>query len=505
MRKKFKIIIAVFVLIAMLVLFICLFSIYKRSPNILSYLPEPPEMKGYVLVETREQSFPSKLSAFLTDGSFAVLHRGSSRNALLSLASKAKAAAVLIVNEDLTYAEIYAVYKLQAKDTANLRRGELPEEWLQLLPSARVEKGEKGCGKIWSMSMDAPIYYYLDKDKVVLAADEKPFAELLQLWSAKNKKAHVWRQEKGWPGHLEWGDGAVLLGDSAVKLQFAWRSLPRRDDNGRAGEAKWIISELKASHRAALLRLVKQVEWQNAEHVLPATPILVTGLNIPKFKSSPVDWPFPLSTVANLVGAFGLDQNIVRELMSGKTIFSLGGKNKLLWFTLPGLMVEFSGSEPALRKTVELFWSSFFLDSEPKKLDGWDYGGSITMPFSVVGVGRSNAALLGLVSPGSLRNGAWLTQYLPERERAIGWLVADLPKLGDSLSDMTRMMSLLTFEDGEDDGYISDEEEDVKDVPFRPGELDQGITDSFGRLLRSLGRVCVVWEQPESGRLSWYK
>lgn len=508
MRKEFKIIIAVFAATAVLALFIYIFNIFARPSSMLSYLPEPPELKQYVLVEAAERSFPVRLSAFLTEGPFAEMHRGTSRNALLSLAQTAREVAVLIVNEDLAYAEVYAVYRLSAKAAATLRKGAVPEEWLELLPSSRIEIEKKGSGKIWSPDIGEPIYYYLDKDKAILAADQKPFDELLELRSAKGKKKHVWWQEKKWPGHIEMGDGAALLnGASPVKLQFAWRSLPRPQAAGLSGEAKWTIGGLKAEHKAFLLRLLKPVEWQITECVLPASPIMVTGLNIPKLKSSPENWPTPLSTVAKLAVSLGISKNSVRELMSGKTIFSLGGKNKLLWLTLPGFMIEFSGSRSLTRALIESFWSNFFHGSEPNRLDGWDYGGSISMPFSVLGVGRGNTALLGLVSAASLRDGAWLATYLQEREKAIGWLVADLSKLGDSLSDMTRMMSLLAFEDGEGGGYVSgdsDDGEEVIDTPFRSGELDQGIADSFSGLLKNLGMISVVWERPESGRLSWY-
>ena len=35
--------------------------------------------------------------------------------------------------------------------------------------------------------------------------------------------------------------------------------------------------------------------------------------------------------------------------------------------------------------------------------------------------------------------------------------------------------------------------------------FDQGITDSFGNVLKRLGRVLIVWEKPLSGRINWYK
>jgi len=350
-----------------------------------------------------------------------------------------------------------------------------------------------------------------------MSAGKARFAELTRLSSAKNGRLKSWRQEKNWPGHLEFGDGGRLLsGETTLRIQFAWRELTRKNDGDPAGEALWSVSGLKASQKAALLLSMKPIEWKFADIVTPSSPILMTGLNIPAMPGTPSGWPFPLSTAADLVNLLELREVDMREVLSGKTVFTLGGRNRFLWFTLPGLLVEFSGKEPLMRQLVESFWSNFFLGSETKPLEGWDYGGTVSFPFSVVGASRGNSALIGVISAESLKAGDWLTDSLPGEERAVGWLVADLPKLGESLGEMAKMASLLAFEDGEDDGYISGEAESGdkfgsgrwsetgESVPFSPSDLDQDTIDSLSRLLRNFGKVSVVWEQPESGKMYWY-
>lgn len=505
MRKELKFITVALAVIGTLVLFFYIFMVFARPSSMLSYLPDPPVMKQYALLESGEKSFPVNLSAFLTEGPFAMLHKGTSRHALLSMAPYANGVALLIVAGDLGYTEVYAAYKLPARDAAQLGKGEVPESWQAFLPSPKTEKVGKGIWRIWSPGIDEPINYYTDKENIVLAAGEDAFQELTQLRSEQKRKTRAWRQEKSWPGHMELGDGAhFTAGDSPLSIQFAWHNLPNRGESYPAAEAKWSVAGLKPGHKAGLMLTAKSVEWKLQELTLPSSPILAGGLNIPKLKGSPLNWPSPLSALAGLLEALGMSENSMREVMSGKTVLSLGGKNKLLWFSLPGITVQFTGKEKVMRELVDSFWKNFFLDSEPRKLEGWDYGGAVNAPFSVVGVGRGGTALIGAISSRSLRGGDWLLPYMGKDEKAIGWLVADMPKLGESLSDMTKVTSLLTFEDGEGSGYISGTETDEDSIPFRPGELDQGIADSFGKLLKKLGNVCIVWEKPTSGRLSWH-
>lgn len=505
MRKELKFITAALAVIGMLVLFFYIFTIFSRPSNMISYLPEPPILKQYALLESGEKNFPVHLAAFLTEGPFAMLHKGTSRHALLSLAPSADNVALLIVTDDFGYTEIYAAYKLSARDAAKLGKGEIPESWQAFLPFPKTERLGKGVWRVWSSGIDEPINYYTDKENIVLAVGDKAFQELTQLRSAQKRKAHVWRQEKSWPGHLELGDGAYFSGgDSPLSIQFAWRDLAGKGPSYPAAEAKWSVAGLKPGHRAGLMLTAKSTEWKPQELALPSSPILAGGLNIPKLKGSPHNWPYPLSALAGLLEALGMNENSMREVMSGKTVLSLGGKNKLLWFSLPGITVQFTGKEKVMRELVDSFWKNFFLDSEPTKLEGWDYGGAVSTPLSVVGVGKGETALIGAISSGSLRGGDWLLPYIGKDAKAIGWLVADMPKLGESLSDMTKVTSLLTFEDGEGSGYISGTETDEESIPFRPGELDQGIADSFGKLLKRLGNVCIVWEKSTSGRLSWH-
>ena len=58
--------------------------------------------------------------------------------------------------------------------------------------------------------------------------------------------------------------------------------------------------------------------------------------------------------------------------------------------------------------------------------------------------------MLGLASPQSVASGAALSKFLAKDEEAVGWLLADLPRVGKALSEMTKMSSFLEQEEDQD-------------------------------------------------------
>ena len=204
----------------------------------------------------------------------------------------------------------------------------------------------------------------------------------------------------------------------------------------------------------------------------------------------------------------------IREILSGQTVFSLGGQNRILWFSLPGFLVECSGRSALMNELVDSFWKNLFFGAEPKPIPGFTFGGTTNVPFSVIGAGRDGIAVLGLTTPQSINAKNRLGKFLKDDESVVGWMLADLPRIGGALSEMTKMSSFLGEESAEDaepydDGDSGYGEEEPLAEPLQPelslSPFDQGITDSFGNVLKRLGRVLIVWEKPLSGRINWYK
>ncbi|MDL2298215.1 hypothetical protein LJC40_03580 [Synergistaceae bacterium OttesenSCG-928-D05] len=520
MVKKRNLLVGVAVA-AVLVCAVLLFLFVWEKPakdDMLAVLPQPSTSRPYALLETKEGHYPGALSSLMTEGPWAMLHKGTSRNMLMQLATLAEDVAMLVEDEEETgYTEVYAAMRFAPHEMKKLEQGVLPESWKNLFDVAAagnevtVEKGTADASwEIWGSGIDAPIFYYVRGNFVVLAGEETPFNALLAIRDKTDadRWTHTWRDESAWSSHIEFGDGGLILQQDKksqpLNLQVAWNPMPSDSAGDRKGEARWSISGLRASQKAALFLSAKPREWVVSDCIVPEPILLSAALNIPEMKEPPEKWPFPLDGLVQLGKSIGLNDTQIREIASGRTLVSLGGQNRILWFTLPGVLAEFTGDKRVMREMVDAFWDKFFFGSNPRPIEGFEYGGWINIPFSVIGASRDDLTVVGLISPESIRTGGDLGKYLRTDEKAIGWLVADLPRLGSALGDMTRISSLLMFEDGEGPGFISGSEESSGSGYFF-SDLDQSVSDSFARILQKFGKVAIIWEKSESGRMEWYR
>ncbi|WP_278548843.1 hypothetical protein, partial [Cloacibacillus evryensis] len=139
-----------------------------NSSGILTMIPKPERSRPYVLTETKEGSYPKALSALLTDGVYALLKGGTPRNALLSAASAAKEAALLVEDGGEGMTEVYASFRFAPSDTSALKKGSLPEALKTVFKGASVRAGsEKGVFTIEAEGLSSPVYYTV-KGKNVL-------------------------------------------------------------------------------------------------------------------------------------------------------------------------------------------------------------------------------------------------------------------------------------------------------------------------------------------------
>ena len=70
-----------------------------------------------------------------------------------------------------------------------------------------------------------------------------------------------------------------------------------------------------------------------------------------------------------------------------------------------------------MRELVEAFWNGLFYGVEPEPVEGFEFGGAASVPFSVIGAGRGETAVLGLASPQSVAPARALSKFLRRTRR----------------------------------------------------------------------------------------
>ena len=512
MSKKVKLVILIACTAAAALFGLFAYFSTKGPAVLASRLPLPSGSEPYVVFETPESYYPVSVSDLLSKGQYAIFREGSAGNQILSIAKTAKECAVLIEDGEEGIFDIYAVMRPLPEEITSLSRGDLPGSWKTVLGDADIKKSQNGSWEIMAPHADTSIYYSTERDIVIIAHGRNSFFKMLDVRSGSGKgipKNYWGKEKKSWPAHIEICDGGLMFSNeetrSPLVLKAAWRSQEPDKNNGRAGEAVWKIEGLDKRISPVFLNTLKPKTWDTSNCIIPEPLLISAGINIPDLIGSPEEWPFPLKTIGELGKNIGLSEKQIQKILSGETVFSVGGYNKLLWFSLPGIMAEFTGDEKLMKELLDAFWTKLFFGAEPKPIDGFDFGGTTNVPFSVVGAGRGNVAILGLLSPESIRDTEKLENLMKSNEKAIGWIIADLPKIGAALSDMTKMNTFMNESGTDDEQYYEGDTDNIfqPDQSFSP--FDQGISDSFGNVLKGMGKTFIVWETVESGRINWYR
>ena len=518
---------------AVVIIAAVLISVFWCASGVLTGIPKPDASRPYLLLETKDYNYPKPISALLTDGIYALLKNGTPRNALLAAAAAAKDTGLLVQDNGDGATEVYASLRFGSSDMSRLKKGELPDALQGIFKGGRVRA--EGSGNIYSVESDAvsgPLYYTVHGKNILMAAEKGTLEHMISASksSSEGLKGKKWQEERSWKGHIEFSDGGALTANSSHKfpitVEAAWQDLDKKNAGDPAGIVRWKLTGLPSLAESYLKSNMKVRKWDTANSIIPEPLLLSMGVVLPPLDGKPSEWPFPFSSLGEVAENLDMTDAEIREILSGETILSLGGQNRILWFSLPGFLVELTGKPELMTKLIDQFWKNLFFGAEPKPLPGFTRGGASNLPFSVIGAGRDNIAVLGLTTPASLNMKDGLGRFLKDDEKVVGWMLADLPRIGGALSEMTKMSSFVSDEESEDSSSDADTGADTGGYkppsekgmtgqdrettePLQPEmkitPFDQGITDSFGNVLKKLGRVLIVWEDPLSGRINWYK
>ena len=234
-----------------------------------------------------------------------------------------------------------------------------------------------------------------------------------------------------------------------------------------------------------LARNLKAYNWSPEQPVMPNPLLFSIGINLPNPGRNMVNLPGWAKPFAEQLTKLGLKESEAATILTGPATLSLGGRTQILWFELPGVVLDVPGRGKLAYKLLDQFWAQLFMGAEPKPVDGFTHGGTTDLPFSVLAAANDRKMVIGLTDPAAEHNQE-VGKLVAEEKKAIGWLYVDLPMMGASLAEMPSVNALLSSEDD-----------------ARP--IDSESTDRLREALGKLGKLFVVWDSPAGGHATWHK
>ncbi len=474
-------------------------------PRFLADLPEPGEDTRYAIVDARNGAFPLETVRIFTDGA-TVLPSGSSPvSAFLPILDDADDVTfVLTERENGLY--MYGAFSLDDREIEALGAMTTPQAWHDHLVRPTLSPLDTGDDRyqIGALNMPSPLYLELDREKRAAYLSDSLF-DMERMREVRGGGipgiAHRWTDYGDWGGHLCLSDGGLaaritserglreVSAKNPVKAEIRWRRAEplSRDrtlsDTVLGGQAEWQIRGLDAVLGKTFLSSLEQHDWSARALFLPEPLILSFGFNLPDPGRNTEALPAPLRSVASQLARMRLQPTEVRNILTGPFALSLGGRTQVLWFDLPGLALDLPGRGEAANRLIDCFWTETFLGATPKPVEGYAYGGAVDLPFTVMAASNGETTIIGLTTP-EVEHNTEVTEILKNEPASLGWLFADLPKLGNTLSEMPAFSAILNDEEG---------------LP-----MEENATYALQDAMTRLGRVFVSFESVNSGHALWY-
>ena len=148
--------------------------------------------------------------------------------------------------------------------------------------------------------------------------------------------------------------------------------------------------------------------------------LISAGINIPDLIGSPEEWPFPLKTIGELGKNMGAERkNRYRKFCPERRYSQLEDITSFYGFLFQASWRNLQAIEKLMRELLDAFWTKLFFGAEPKPIDGFDFGGTTNIPFSRSGCrAEGNVAILGLLSPESIRDTEKLESLMKSNEKS---------------------------------------------------------------------------------------
>jgi hypothetical protein len=387
---------------------------------------------------------------------------------------------------------MYGAFTLTEEEIEALESGSLPEEWKRYFVSAELQGTDRpNLYQIRANNVGSPLYLELASELAYVADSVQDIDRIAEVRTGRSRGIRrEWSLEREWGGHVFLSDGGVLnsiISDSnefpdagkSVEMEISWET----SGDVSSGQARWHASGVGNIINASFINALKTHDWSQADIFIPDPLIAALGINMPNPGRNTSSLPRALSYLAEQLRHMGLRNAEIQALMTGPATFSVGGRTQLLWFELPGLVLDLPGrGEPSL-KLLNKFWTEVFVGTEPKPVEGYTHGGTTDIPFTVLAVGNDEKTVIGL-SAADVEQNLDVRDLLSGATSAAGWLFVDFPRLGASLAEMPAINSMI-YEDEE-------------------GPLDVESAVRLRDAMNTLGRLFVTFDSGSSGSALWY-
>jgi hypothetical protein len=451
--------------------------------SLLEFLPAPDAGAPVVIISALRGEFPQDAAR---------LCGVSGMTLFIPIFDSADAMALLIAESDgkLSVCGVF-VPGLEEYDVLNA--GELPDGWKRDFPGANLRSaGRKWVYRLVAENLPEPLYLAAMDDLVFVADSMAGIGKLMAVNDGSSAGIkRKWAMEPQWGGHVYLSDGGLIFdalngtGDSrahrgAMEIEAAWTT------SANAGESrvKWKVSGVENVVNRAFLDDLRPRDWSGLELFVPDPLVLAFGINLPKPGRTMTSLPGPLKYTAEQMRKMGMRTSEIQAILTGRAAFSVGGRTQLLWFDLPGIVVDIEGRGETSFKLMDKFWSELFIGAEPKPVEGFSHGGVTNLPFTVLAAANDEKILIGLVQPDAEQN-IEAKELIASVSPVIAWAYVDFPMLGASIAEIPALNSVI-YEDDEED------------------PLDEESANNLKNVMSSLGRVFMTMESTTSGSAICY-
>lgn len=406
---------------------------------------------------------------------------------LLPLAGFSKESALLAAGaRDTGKAELYGAFLFTIKETSALSTGRVPENWKEALPEASL--GKTGNRSLLRLGADAPELYFITRgDMLLVSLEEAGIDRMLEAIDDPASRMNVsWKLETAWPGHFLFNDGGVLaekaslkgldVGSDVLRLEAAWK---KTSDEGLLA---WSVDGIEGWIPAEIGKALKGHFWRE-EFYMPEPLILAAGFNIPRVVPGGSKLWGELSEAAETIG---VGASLLARVLEGPALLVIGGRSRLFLVDLPGFLLELPDRGKDGIELVEALWERDFMrvPMEPRPLEGFEAGGSLSIPLSVVGAASEDLVVMGAMDVSELGELLPLKDVVDLPESALAWIYVDFPKAAEALRNLGTAGSL------------------AQRIGISGGEGLEELAESVERLTQ-LGKILVIMEDYKTGRIRW--